>query len=296
MPTQFNYDNSELQTISDQTRKDIVAHIHDLIEDLSIKKYQDEPRSHLGISLIGAECARQTWYSFRWVKHKLFTGRMLRLFQDGHREEAHFINMLRDIGIKISEVDPTTGKQWLISKLGGHYGGSCDSKGNIPFLPQGLPILLEFKTHNGKSFAGLIDKGLKIDKPQHYAQMCGYGKEMGLKYGLYCGKNKNDSDYHFELVDLDWNYATELERKANDIISAERPPNKIAENPAFYKCKICDYRGVCHEGVAVDINCRSCQHAKPIEDAEWHCGLYNGTIPKDFIKTGCPQHVSVNRY
>lgn len=294
MPT-FNFDNSDLKTLSDQTRKAIVTHIHDLIDEWSITEFQDAPRKHLGASIIGDECRRKLWYHFRWVKQELFEGRMLRLFQDGNRQEAEFIKMLRGIGFDVKEIDPDTDKQFRIKLIAGQYGGSCDGKAIMPFLPN-FHILLEFKTHNSKSFLYLKNKGsVKLAKPQHYAQMCGYGKEMNLKYGLYCAKNKNDSDLYFELVDLDWNYAVELERKAYDVITAENPPNRIAENPAFFQCNFCTYRGVCHEGEPVAINCRSCRYAKPVDDAKWFCQLYNGEIPEDFIAKGCDKHVSINR-
>ena len=44
--------------------------------------YRDEEdafRSHLGASLIGRECARELWYSFRWTTKPSFEGRMIRL-------------------------------------------------------------------------------------------------------------------------------------------------------------------------------------------------------------------------
>lgn len=64
--------------------------------------YDDGHRTHLGASLIGRECSRYLWYVFRWVKAAKFDGRMQRLFQRGHREEAQFIAMLEGIGATVS--------------------------------------------------------------------------------------------------------------------------------------------------------------------------------------------------
>jgi hypothetical protein len=36
-------------------------------------------RAHLGASLIGTECERAIWYSFRWATRARHTGRLLRL-------------------------------------------------------------------------------------------------------------------------------------------------------------------------------------------------------------------------
>ena len=55
------------------------------------KWYASKPQSHrehLGASLIGAECDRYLWQSFRWVALPQFEGRILRLFDTGTREEA----------------------------------------------------------------------------------------------------------------------------------------------------------------------------------------------------------------
>lgn len=69
--------------------------------------YDDGHRKHLGASLIGRECERELWYTFRWVKHKQFDGRMLRLFQRGHLEEARFIDYLQGIGCEVEFMDTT---------------------------------------------------------------------------------------------------------------------------------------------------------------------------------------------
>jgi hypothetical protein len=43
-------------------------------------------REHLGGSQIGRECDRALWYGFRWATAPDFDGRLLRLFDTGHRE------------------------------------------------------------------------------------------------------------------------------------------------------------------------------------------------------------------
>ena len=155
-------------------------------------------------------------------------------------------------------------------------------------------ILLEYKTHNKRLFTELVDKKLKIAQPKHYAQMCGYAKAFKVRYGLYCAYNKDDSDYYFELVELDWNFAQQLENKALDIIQAKLPPQRISDNPAFHECKYCSFADICHNGAAVEINCRSCKQAIPGDKATWFCTRFNQQIPSEWIAKGCEFHVSVN--
>lgn len=283
-----------MQQLTEQARKDIVARIHELIEQYSCDKYPAENRNHLGASIVGDKCSRRSWYTFRWVKLEQHLGRMRRLFQRGHREEQIFIEILRGIGFTIWEVDPETNQQFRIYGCQGHFGGSGDSKGLIPGLPD-IPILLEFKTHNTKSFTYLVEKKLFAAKPQHYAQMCLYGKGYQYKYGLYCAINKNDDDYYFELVELDWNYAIQLEKKAQDIISSQLPPARISDNPAYFECKYCDKADICHNGAAVEVNCRSCKSAVAIENAQWYCQTWKAIIPPAEILKGCSQHQSINQ-
>lgn len=66
-----------------------------------LEKEQDrQGRHHLGGSLIGRKCKRELWYSFRWAQPPEFEGRMLRLFNRGHREEDRFVEWLRSIGVE----------------------------------------------------------------------------------------------------------------------------------------------------------------------------------------------------
>jgi hypothetical protein len=219
---------------------------------------------------------------------------MLRLFDRGKLEEARVIAWLRGIGFTVWETDPTTGKQFKIVGCNGHYGGSTDAVGAVPY-PEliGLNLLLEFKTHNAGSFKVVRENKLVIGRPQHYAQMCSYGVAFGLQYGMYIAVGKNDDDLYIEIVKLDPQFADDLTRKAEDIITATIPPPKISLQSTHFECKYCPHAGVCHHGETVEKNCRSCRHAVPDLNATWFCRRHNGTIPLDFIKTGCNDHYSI---
>ena len=58
-------------------------------------------RAHLGASLIGTECERAIWYSWRWATRARHAGQLLRLFQTGHMAEARFVADLRRIGVTV---------------------------------------------------------------------------------------------------------------------------------------------------------------------------------------------------
>lgn len=255
----------------------------------------DEPRWHLGASEIGEECLRRVWYKYRWIKHEEFSGAMRRLFQRGHSEEPKIVALLRSIGCVVSEYDPVTGKQWRSSLLFGHYGGSCDGIANVTVNDVSLSCQLECKTHNRKSFADLVNHGVKKSKPKHYTQMCVYGKFNNLDIGLYFAVCKDNDDIHVELVSLDRDVADKAERTAEVIINAKSPPDRISNNSSFYKCKSCFLRGVCHLGEPIARNCRSCKFASPSAggNAEWTCGKWKAVIPREHAPNGCAEWASI---
>lgn len=279
-------------------RKELAAKLKDAVDKHCQQIYDDGFRNHLGASLIGHECKRYLWYTFRWVKHIIHSGRQYRLFNRGHKEEARFIEWLRGVGYQIWDLDEN-GKQVRITGVESHYGGSLDSVGKAPEWLQAMaeigPHLVEYKTHNDKSFNKLVKEGVRMAKPQHWVQMCTYGRYYGFKYSLYCAINKNDDELHFEIVELDWSVADENYRKAEEVIQAVRPPTRLSELPSYFTCKFCDLHDVCHKGAPYDKNCRSCDFATPIKGGAWYCGVHQGQIPDNVIKVGCGQWKPVGR-
>ena len=271
-------------------RKALANKIKADIDNYCATTYDSGHREHLGASLIGHPCSRYLFNTFRWVKHTKHSGRLQRLFNRGHREEARFIEWLRGIGFTVEDLTPE-GNQQRITAVMGHFGGSLDGQANAPInYDIADKFLLEFKTSGtGSGFEKLKTEGVKKVKPQHYAQMCIYGKNHQLHFAIYCCINKNDDDLHVEVVALDWALADQLETKAEDIIRATVPPEKFAFSEAVFECKYCDFVGICHRGEQVEKNCRSCINSVAIDNGKWYCRLYENTIPDEFIKQGCEQ-------
>jgi hypothetical protein len=275
-------------------RKTIANVIKADIDAYCVTAYGDGHRKHLGASQIGHPCSRYLFNVFRWVKYTKHSGRMQRLFNRGHREEARFIEWLRGIGFEVIDLTPE-GKQQRITAVMGHFGGSLDGQASPPIKYNiNERLLLEFKTQGtGSGFEKLKSEGVQKAKPQHYAQMCNYGKHYKIRYALYCCINKNDDDLHIEIVALDWQLAEQLEAKAEDIIKATVPPEKFAYSEAVFECKYCDFMGLCHRGEQAEKNCRSCINSVAVDNGQWYCRLYNNIIPEDFIAKGCEQWVPI---
>lgn len=277
----------------------------------------DAFRSHLGASILGRECGRDIWYSWRWATKKSFGGQMLRLFNRGHLEEGRFIALLLTIGCQIYQQDKD-GKQFRISHVDGHLGGSGDGVViGLPDLPAQTAALGEFKTHNEKSFNKLAGDnwrehldyqlgrskkavqfsgdGVKESKPEHYVQMQTYMRKMGLGVALYVAVNKNTDDIYCELVPLDVRYADQFLQRGETLVDLTAPPKRLSESPGFWKCKFCDHMGVCHLGKAPERNCRTCAFSTPIRgepDGKWRCNMREANIDKGQQLVGC-EHYSV---
>lgn len=279
---------------NESERKRLAQRIAADIDAACVTLYDDGHRKHLGGSLIGDPCARKLWSVFRWLKKEQFSGRMLRLFNRGHREEDRFVLWLRTIGCDIQEFETVTadgeGTQIRISGVNGHFGGSLDGRLTLPSrynVPEQV-MLAEFKTSGtGSGFEKLRNNGVEMQKPLHFAQMSVYGYKYGYKYAVYLCINKNDDDLIVEVVKLNWALGKTLEDKAGDVISSQVPPPKVSQTKTAFNCRYCHFSPICHDGETPEKNCRSCSHAVPIENKQWGCNKFGQIIPEDFIPKGC---------
>jgi hypothetical protein len=275
--------------LSGHDRKQLAERIKADIDAFCVAKFTEEPRNHLGASIVGRKCAREIVMAYRWMAREEHNGRKLRLFNRGHKEEARFVEWLRGIGADVREF-ADDGKQFRMSGAEGHYGGSLDGMMRLPTrYGLAMPFLLEMKTHNDKSFQKLLKDKMIASKPEHYAQMCAYGDAYELDYGVYIATNKNDDELYVEVIEINGEFGKALALKARTAIYATQLPPKIAASAAYFDCKWCAQVDVCQNGIRADINCRSCRHSVSIENAQWACKLWNAVIPREAIPAACGQ-------
>jgi len=258
----------------------------------AVKDAQDNGhRPHLGASLIGESCERKLWYVFRHCTDTQHEGRLLRLFARGNREEPVFIDLLRLAGVTVVDRDQKTGKQFVFSAIGGHFGGSLDA------MVKGLQEapgwhVAEFKTSGDKAFKDLQAKGVEASKPLHYAQMQAYMKWSNTTQAFYMAVNKNDDHIHAERITFNAQFAAQLFAKAERIITSDKPPVGISDNGMFFECKWCDHKTICHEKKVAAVNCRTCIHATPELDgnARWSCRKHGKDLTTTEQAAACPSH------
>jgi hypothetical protein len=242
-----------------------------------------EPRPHMGASMLGHPCDRWLWLNFRWVIEQKFPGRILRLFRRGHNEEATIIQDLRAIGVDVR------GSQTAV-KFGSHVSGSADAiaASGVPESPN-KPHVLEFKTASKKMFDGLVKDGVEKSKPEHFVQMQVYMLGLGIDRALYLSVCKDDDRIYTERVRLDKELAQKAVERGQRIALDDRMPPPLSTDPSWYQCKFCPAHGFCHkQELPKKFSCRTCAHSTAKEDDTWRCEKFGGSeIPLEFQRKGC---------
>lgn len=278
--------------------REVILDVDDAFDDT----IHDRFRSHMGISTSGRECARELWLKWRWATPVKIAGKLLRLFNRGHLEEARFAAGLMSAGVQLWRME-APGKQFRVSYFGGHYGSAIDGVGlGFPEMPS-VNMLTEMKTHNNKHFVKLAGEkdsegnvvkpaaGVKVAKLEHYVQMVQYMQYYNLEYGMYCAVNKDNDELYFEIIPRDDKLADAYRERSRRIIFAKEAPPKISTNASFWRCKFCDEKRVCHFNAEPDFNCRTCAASYPTEDGNWRCSTHNHEIiDKERQLSGCPEY------
>ena len=251
----------------------------------------EQSRTYLGASIIGRECSRYLWYTFRWTFKEEFDGRLIRLFQTGHMAEPRFTADLRSVGVTVYEVDPASGKQFGFEEFGGHMRGHMDGcAGGVPGGGKQWHVI-EYKTHSSKSFAELKKKGVKGAKPEHWAQVNWYMGKSGMSRALYLAVNKDTEELYSERLEFDLPDFEQTNSKAEQVIFSPSPPPRISEDSKFYLCNMCSAKAVCHQSRTPRLSCRTCVHATPERDGTWSCAKHGPQIPSQHQRQACPDHL-----
>lgn len=260
--------------------------IEKMIDDYVVSQ-SEPPRPHLGCSQLGHPCDRYLWLSFRWAVMPHFSGRLLRLFHRGQREEESILHYLRAIGLKIDE-----GEQQRVD-FGSHVSGSIDAviRSGVPEAPQKTHIG-EFKTHNKKSFDALLKEGVEKSKFPHYVQMQLYMLGTNIDRALYVAVCKDDDRIYTARVRFDEILAKKYRDRGIRIALSDRIPEPISADPAWHQCKWCEAHDFCFGSQRTkEVNCRTCAHVTAKPDSSWRCERHQADgIPVKFQRKGCDCH------
>ena len=219
----------------------------------------EPPRSYLGASRLGEECARALQFEyFNTPKDEgeNFTGRILRIFQAGHVYESLLTGWIRKAGIELITNDNKNnqfGFAALDGKLCGHIDGVIvGGPVELGFSP---PMLWESKSLNNASWKDTVRKGLTLSKPVYAGQIALYQAYMEPRFpgihkqsALFTAINKDTAELYFEAVPFNGELAQRCSDKGLRIIDAceakELLP-RISREPSHFKCKMCAWQKRC---------------------------------------------------
>ncbi len=210
------------------------------------------PRDYLGASRLGAACERQLQYEYAKAPvdaGKAFAGRLLRIFERGHRTEEMAIRWLRLAGF-ILKTEDANGHQFGFSVAGGRLRGHVD--GVLIGGPEGFsyPALWENKCLGAKSWRELEKHRLAVTKPVYAAQIALYQGYLTLHEhpALFTAVNADTMEIYAELIPFDAALAQRMSDRAVRVIQAteagELLPRAFTESTHF-ECKFCAWAERC---------------------------------------------------
>ena len=231
-----------------------------------------EKRYYNGLSGIGEKCLRRLQFNHYDCLNLKHSARMIRLFGVGHSMEPKLRKELsKFLGMVFK------GDQDEVIGFAGHWKGHIDGLGMFLrsskfYTKDDDWFLMEYKTHNDKSFAALKKDGAKKSKPKHYAQVTSYMGYKKLDRCLYVGYNKNTSEIYLEWICFDEDEFKENKRKEAEVVMADCLLPRIGnDSPMWHECKLCDAHGVCFGKEPINKSCRNCEHVDIKDDGIWEC-------------------------
>lgn len=228
----------------------------DALNKILESEQQLRTSKNIGFGAIGHECRRKIQYDINSEEPEIFTAETLRIFRNGHNDEALMIaDLLKIPGIELHYKDPDRdNKQYKLDALGGRFTGRLDGviKGIIQ-APTTFHVY-EHKSVNDKKFDKLDKLKIKLGEKEALREwdMVYFSQaQSAMKY--------TDLDRHYMTVstpglrrvtsvrtNYDKGFADSLERKAATIINAKEPLERISEDREYFTCKFCRHREMCH--------------------------------------------------
>lgn len=209
-------------------------------------------RDYLGASRVGASCERQLQFEYAKAPvdpEKGFSGRLLRIFERGHRTEDMAIRWLRLAGFQLKTED-AQGHQFGFSVANGRLRGHVD--GVLVGGPEGFayPALWENKCLGAKSWRDVEKRKLAASKPVYAAQIALYQTYLGLHEhpALFTAVNADTMEVYAELIPFDAGLAQRMSDRAVRVIEATEAGDLLPRaftDSTHFECKFCAWADRC---------------------------------------------------
>ncbi len=219
---------------------------------LEVERDATPSRDYLGASRLGATCERQLQYEYAHAPVdpcKEFSGRLLRIFERGHRTEEMVIRWLRLAGFTLRTED-AEGQQFGFSVAGGRLRGHVD--GVLIGGPEGFsfPALWENKCLGARSWREVEKNRLAVAKPVYAAQIAVYQSYLGLHEhpALFTAVNADTMAIYAELIPFDAGLAQRMSDRAVKVITATGAGDLLPRSftdATHFECRFCAWAERC---------------------------------------------------
>tara|TARA_B100000214_G_scaffold370383_1_gene344943 strand:+ start:7986 stop:8807 length:822 start_codon:yes stop_codon:yes gene_type:complete len=236
------------------------------IDEAYEKDKREKSRRYIGASIIGNPCDAMIAFNLRGFPNDEPSARLKRIFKLGHILEDEVVKDLKKSGTyQVYEVDGLTGKQHTYTEMGGHV--VCHTDGLIE-VDENVSIL-EIKSMNDASWSKFKKSGVKVSHPSYYGQCQMMMGLSSVPTTLFIAVNKNNSEYHAEIVEADVFEFSFIKERIERAISGN--VTKISVDETDWRCRGCFKRSVCWEKVTPQPDCTFCVFAEATKNGEWHC-------------------------
>lgn len=209
----------------------MINKLTDLINATPIEP--EEPRNYIGASSIGNPCERAIYYGYIGAERSVIDARRQRILDIGKTLEKLMLFYISESVLSRFPIG-TEYREKRVPQFRGHVDAVLND------------AILEIKTAKDSSFRVFEKHGLRKWYPAYYAQVQAYMGMSSIHTAYVLALNKDTSELRDERVEFDSDYYEQLVAKAAKIVEMVEAPNRINDNPAFFMCKICDFRKVCH--------------------------------------------------
>lgn len=239
------------------------------IDDAYAREPQQRPRQYIGASVVGNPCDAYLAFSLRGFPEDVPPPRLKRVFCLGHMLEDEVVRDLKRAGVRVSEKDQLTGRQYTYEDFGGHISSHAD--GHVEF-DDGVLRLLEIKSMNRASWGKFVEDGVRRSHPRYFAQMQMLMGLSGITSCLIVAYCKDTSDYHAEVVEFDEFEWASLKVRIETALRGEA--KRVATDRSDWRCKGCFRMSVCWMGADVPKRCSTCALAQPDPHGGWWCSRH----------------------
>lgn len=204
---------------------------------------KDKPRTYLGASQIGDECARRVQYEITHAPGEPFPPRIRRIFERGHVGETLMAKWLRMGGFTLATEKPD-GNQHGFMQGNGQFGGHSD--GILLAGPDVLqyPALWENKVLGSKGYKAALKDGIVKAHPKYAAQVALYQAYLDLadNPALVTVTNADTMEIYYEPIEFDAVRAQEGSDRAVRILRATTAGEllpRVSNTPEGWPCGYC---------------------------------------------------------